>query len=287
MAELTPFDYHDNEANHGSYQYLLLKDIINEFMATNTLDDDAVLKNTKRSQILLHAKSGIRTLNRQVFNDIKTMEITVPEQLYFALPHDYVDYIRVSRVVEDTATNSYRLQPLDVNSNINIANGYLQNHLAEILFDSEGYILLADAYNHYNLPYKKYQFTDDYCDSGQPNLDTSKLSKFGEFRIDEQNGKIVFSSDLADKEIVMEYTSDGLSPDCYNEGEIRVHKQAVQTLNDWIYYKCIERKNSVSQSEKERALRRFKTTRHEAKLERANFDLLQVSRMMRLSTQHI
>lgn len=286
MTPTTPEEYHEDDELHGGYQYLTLKQIIDDFMVDLT-DDDHILKNTKRAIILKHAKSGIRTLNRQVFNDIKTMEITVPEFLYFALPHDYVDYLRVSLVVTDASTNSLRLQPLNINSNINVADGYLQDDIGYILFDEDGYILQADSQNHYNKPYKRYEFSESYCQGGSPNLDTSKLSKYGEFKIDEANGKIVFSSNLDDQEIVMEYLSDGLSPDQYNDGQIKVHKNCVDVLNDWIYYKCIQRKKNIPRGEKIDALNRFKTTRHEAKLERANFDLFQIERTMRLSSRNI
>lgn len=282
----TPEIYHENDDNHGSYQYLTLKKIIDDWML-EIQDDDHILKNTRRSFILKHAKSSIRTLNRTLFNDVRTMEITVPEFLYFALPHDYVDFLRVSVVVEDTTTNSLRLQPLNINNNINVADGYLQDDIGYILFDEDGYILQADSQNHYNKPYKKYQFTEGSCSGGNPNLDTSILSRHGEFKIDEQNGKIVFSSDLNDQEIVMEYLSDGLSPDQYDEGEIRVHKNCVDALNALIYFRCIERKLHIAKSTKDEAWMQFKTLRHEARLDRANIDFLQIERAMRVTSRNI
>lgn len=281
---ITPFDYHDDEQLHGSYQYLTLKEIVDNFMV-DTLDDDDWLKNTRRSLVLKHAKRGIRMFNRNIFNDVLAIEITVPDTLYFTLPHDFVSYIRVSRVVEDLSTNSLRLQPLNVNSTINVADGYLQDNNWEILFDNDGYILLSDASNVYNKPYKKYAFTESCY--GNPNLDTSKLSRHGEFKIDEKNGKIVFSSDLADEEIVMEYVSDGLSPDTYNEGEIKVHKEAVASLEEFMYYSLIRRKRHVPQGTIESARRRWKTVEHEAKLNRLNLDLVQLERVMRSKSKNI
>lgn len=281
---LTPFEYHDDESLHGGYQYLTLKEVVDSFMV-RTINSDSWLKNTRRSTIIDYAKQGIRDYNKKVFNNVFAIEITVPETLYFTLPHDYVDYVRVSRVVEDSTTNSYRLQPLNVNTNINIADGYLQDHNYEILFDEDGYILLADASNVYNKPYKKYGFTDSCY--GNPNLDTSKLSKYGEFTIDQQHGKIAFSSDLSDQEIVLEYVSDGLSPDTYNEGVIKVHKNAVTALKEYINYHCLRDKRHIPQGVVESARRRWKTVEHEAKLDQLGFDLVQVSRTMRLKSRNI
>jgi hypothetical protein len=294
MATITPFDYHVDEANHGDYQYTSLKEIVDGF-ELQSQDDDSILKNTKRYLILKYAKDAIKKLNKQVFKDILAMEITVPDDLTFALPHDFVDYVRVSVVVTDESTNSFRLQPLDINNRINTADGYLQDNDAAILFDQAGYILKADSSNAYNFPYKTYEFNTYSCNgynylggrSNSPVLDTTKLSRWGEFKIDERRGKIVFSSDLADKEIVMEYVSDGVSFDTYAEFDISVHKDAVEAVTDWMYYLCIRYKKTVARADKNAALQRFKTTRHEAKLDRSGFDLLDVERKLRLSSKNL
>jgi len=296
MATITPFDYHSDEALHGGYQYISLKEIVDGFLLEGQ-DDDSILKNTRRYRILKYTKDGIRKLNKQVFKDILAMEITVPEDLSFELPHDYTNYVRVSVVVTDEVTESLRLQPLDVNNNINIADGYLQDNDGEILFDNDGYILKADSSNAYAKPYKKYEFNSYRCgnyyfggstqQNANQSLDTSKLSKYGEFTIDERRGQIVFSSDLAEQEIVMEYLSDGLSFDTYAEGDISVHKDAIECLKDWVYFSIIQYRKSVSGAEKKRALLRYKTTKHEAKLDRADFDLLNVNRVLRTSSKNL
>ena len=281
MAKITPFDYHDDDRNHGNYQYTLLKDIVNSFLI-ETINDDSILKNTRRSLIIKYAKEAIKELNKSAFKEVLAMEITVPDSLYFALPHDYVDYVRTSLVVKDEATDSLRLKVLDVNTDMNIADGYLQDNDAAILFDEDGYILLADSSNIYNKPYKKYEFSSS---DASPTLDTSKLSKYGEVRIDKRHGKIGFSSELADQEIVMEYVSDGLAYDTYDEGSIKIHKNAEQCLKDLIYFYLIQYRLNISNSEKQRALLRFKTTRHEARL--SQIDLLMIDKAMNVSSKNI
>lgn len=282
MDKITPYDYHNNEDNHGNYQYMPLKELVNT-LEFEFNDEDHILKNTRRSRILNHAKNGIREYNKQTFNDILAMEITVPENLVFALPHNFVSYVRCSLVIEDPVTNSYRLKPLDINRNMNIADGYLQDHNAEILFDESGGILMADSTNVYAKPYKKYYFDT----TSQPTKDTSKLSKYGEFTIDERKGKIAFSSDLYDKEIVLEYVSDGLEFDTYNEGEISIHKDLVKVLKEWVFYESIKGKRNVSATAIETARRRMKTAEHQAKLDRSDLNLLEISRAMRLSSKNL
>ena len=275
MAPQIPQDYYENEELHGGYQYVSLKTIID-----NTLleaeDDDSYIKNVKRSRIVNYAKQAIRLVTRQAANEVFAVEVTVPTSLSWILPQDYVNYVRISIVVTDPNTGSLRLYPLDVNQNINIATGYLQDDAGELLFDDAGQILTADSSNGYARPYKRYAFSEDY----QPTLDTSKLSKFGEFVIDEKRGMILFSSDLSEQEVVIEYVSDGLQAEL-SEDEIKIHKYLRDTVENWIYYSCIERKRNVPANEKQRALLRYKTTLHQAKLALADFNLLQISRVLR------
>lgn len=283
MDKITPFDYHSDEDNHGNYQYLPLKEVV-KTLEFEFSEDDHILKHLRRSRILNHVKNGIREYNNKKFSDVLAMEITVPENLVIAMPHNYVDYVRVSIVIEQDGV--YKLQPLNINTNMNIADGYLQDHDAAILFDEEGGILMADASNVYNKPYKKYEFSTNAM-GGNPELDTSKLSKYGEFTIDERKGKIAFSSDLYDQEIVLEYVSDGLSFDTYGDDAIKIHKNLVKVIKEYVYYECIRAKSSVSDVKIERARRSLRTTEHKAKLDRANFDLLEISKVMRSASKNL
>lgn len=275
MAQQIQQEYYENEELHGGYQYVTLKTVVDN-MLLEAEDDDSYIKNVKRSRIVNYAKQAIRTVTRQAANEVFAVEVTVPTSLSWVLPQDYVNYVRISIVITDKNTGSLRLYPLDINRNINIATGYLQDDAGELLFDDAGQILTADSSNGYARPYKKYAFSDEY----QPTLDTSKLSKFGEFVIDEKRGMILFSSDLSEQEVVIEYVSDGLQAEL-SEDEITIHKYLRETVENWIYYSCIERKRNIPANEKQRALLRYKTTLHQAKLARADFNLLQISRVLR------
>lgn len=282
MAIIKPEQYYNDQDSHGNYQYVTLKSIIDS-LELEALDDDSFLKNTKRYQMIRHAKNGIKEVNKQAANDVLAIEITVPANLVFALPQDYVNYVRVSVVVIDKSTGSKRLQVLDVNNKMNISTGYLQDNNANILFDNNGYILTSDGDNAYGQPYKTYAFTEA---GGQANLDTSKLSQYGEFTIDQRRGKILFSSELGDREIVLEYVSDGLQAEI-NEEAVTVHKDIVNCIRDWAYYACIECKRNVPANEKKRALDRYKTTLHQAKLDMSDFNFQQIARVFRTKTMNI
>ena len=283
MAIETPEAYYGTEASHGSYQFVTLKEVIDGLLAEAKLDPDNYLKNTNRALIIYHAKMGIKELTKSTSKTTLAIEMTVPNNSCIVMPQDYLDYVRISAVVVDAFTGGRRLEVLDINRKINIATGYLQDNNAAIIFDNDGNIITADASNAYNIPYKKYEFYPSV--SGDAMQDTSKLCAYGEFTIDENNGKIVFSSNLINKEVVVEYESDGLQWESFGEGEIKVHKYIEQALKDLTYYSCIEKRITVPANEKERALRRSKTTRHIARKNRNGLDLNEISRQMRTKTK--
>jgi hypothetical protein len=270
----TSEDYYGDESLHGGYQYVSLKTIIDNMLLEGEVED-SYLNNVKRSRVINYAKQAIRTVTRQAANDVFAIEVTVPKSLSWVLPQDYVNYVRISVVTLDQATGSLRLFPLDINRNISTATGYVQNENNDLTFDDLGQIITADISNGYARPYKKYSFGG--CAGGSS--DTSKMSKYGEFVIDERRGTILFSSDLSEKEIVIEYISDGLHAELLEE-EITVHKYLRDTIENWVYFSCIERRRNVPANEKQRALLRYKTTLHQAKIARADFNLLQIARIL-------
>ncbi len=282
MTTQTPEEYYENEENHGGYQFFMLRDFLNE-MEIEAQDPDSFLASVPRTKMLLHAKNGIRHLNKLIKKTVKKFEITVPDAMYHPLPQDYVSWQAVYVVVHDRTTNSKRLFPLDINREINVAPGYLQDDVGELIFDDEGYIIQADYSNTYAETHKKEYF--EVITSGQPSLDTSQLSIHGEFNIDEEQGRIAFSSDLEDKEIVMVYITDGLEDLNLKGKDVRINKILYDALWEYTYHGCISKRRSVPLSEKQTSWNRFKTLRHDAKLDTMDFDVNQLMRISGTATK--
>ena len=277
MAVQTPVDYHENEELHGGYQFVTLKKVIDTLEAFS-MDPDHYLSNTPRRLLRLQAKQGIKALTRSVKRIIKAVEQTVGPELYRVLPQDYVDYVRISYVDDQR-----RLVTLDRNNNINTAIGYLQDNESKILFDEDGNIIEADSHNTYNHTHTIYEFA--LTPSGQqPYLDTSKLTRSGEFKIDEERGRIAFSSNMEDREVVIEYVSDGLGNEDLKDEEIKIHKDLEQALLKYVYSECISGRRNVPATEKRRAKLEYKTLKHEAKIAALNLDYNQIIRVSRTST---
>jgi|AntRauTorckE5430_2_1112549.scaffolds.fasta_scaffold00943_13 RecG-like helicase len=266
MATQTPAEYHADYKSWGGYQSITLKDLVDDMLA-DTTDSDSYLANTKRSQIVRQIKRGIRTINKDTNKMYHAVQITVGTSLYFALPQNYVDWERVSVIDEND-----RMQPLGVNNRINTSDGYLQNHKYEILFNHDGELLTTDMANAYQVPYIKHTVNTTN--------DTSLLSKFGEFKVNDDRGTIHFSSDLEDKCIVIEYRSDGLDMQKLKEQEIKIHKDFQEAVKWFAISEIISTRKSVNQYDKTTARNRFLKEKHEAMIKALKFDFLTIGRVI-------
>lgn len=137
MSYITQYKYYENEGvvredtNWGSYQYVSLYDIVNNFMLMYSGNHN-VVNNEERFKVLFHAKRAVQELNYDAFKEIKVLELDVTDQYRFVLPSDYVNWVSVSAYV-----NGY-LYPLTENIQVQYAQAYLQDNTGKILFDVDG-----------------------------------------------------------------------------------------------------------------------------------------------------
>lgn len=282
----TAKEYYSNPESHGSYQFTTLKDIVDELMM-DRLEPDSYIKNTNRNLFLLHAKNGIKEMCKSAPSSILSIEMTVGEESFIVLPQNYVDWVSVSVVLVNPDNGKRYLKQLDENNDINTAIGYLQDDQAKILFDDDGGILTADASNAYNMPYRSYEFIGSTCDGNNAFFDTAVLSQYGEFKVDKDLGALVLSDNLIDKEIVLEYLSDGLDLEYISEKAIKVHKYIEQSVKDYTYSACIEKRQTVPANEKARAELKFRSSRWKSKKALSGLNLRKISREMRSKSKYL
>jgi len=181
-------------------------------------------------------------------------------------------------VLLDNTTNSYRLGQLDVDNTINTAIGYLQDDRGDLLYDHNGEILQAESLNAIAVPYQNFRF-DGYC-SNNGMTDASKYSKYGTVTFNKTRGKMGFSSNLSNREVVIRYVSDGLHASL-SDRDIRVHKYLRATIENYIYWEGIRHNREVPANEKYRARQDYLTTLHESKVAMSDFNMTEIARMMR------
>ena len=84
----------------GNYQFVSLEDIINQFMVVY-VGEEKIISKARRVDVAFHAQRALAELSFDTFKSIKSQQIDVPITLTMPIPHDYVNYTRLSWV--DTA----------------------------------------------------------------------------------------------------------------------------------------------------------------------------------------
>ena len=259
MSYITPYQYYTNggvvptDANWGSYQYVSLADIINNFMAIYVGNDKQV-NNVKRYEAIFHAKQAIKKLNYDAMKSIKTVELYVDSSLKMILPSDYVNYVRISINVNGV------LRPLHENPRANSAQGYLQDNNNDLIFDANGEVLIGQSkldfyrltqtvYNGAGIYNGAYGWNVDgnwyfgYNVGSRFGLETSEANSLPTFRIN--NGVIDFSSDIANNYVVIEYISDGMENG--DDSLVTVNKLFEKYVYAYIQYEILNSKLGVQE----------------------------------------
>ena len=81
----------------GNYQFTKLIDIINQFMFAY-VGENKIIPKISRADIAFHAQRAMQELSFYTFKSIKSHQIDIPASLKMVLPHDYVNYTKISRV---------------------------------------------------------------------------------------------------------------------------------------------------------------------------------------------
>ena len=94
----TPTDYYNgDESEFGNYQFVSLEDIINQFMIIY-VGEEKIISKAKRTDVAFHAQRALAELSFDTFKSCKSQEVLVPASLQIVLPHDYVNYTKISWV---------------------------------------------------------------------------------------------------------------------------------------------------------------------------------------------
>tara|TARA_R100000315_G_scaffold12004_1_gene3838 strand:- start:10654 stop:12012 length:1359 start_codon:yes stop_codon:yes gene_type:complete len=127
-------DYYDSE-DYGNYQFVSLKDIINQFMFVYT-GEDKIISKASRTDVAFHAQRALAELSFDTFRSCKSKEIVLPPTLQMILPQDYINYTKVSFV--DTSGIKHVIYPTLKTSN---PKKYLQNAEGDFTLKATGDVL--------------------------------------------------------------------------------------------------------------------------------------------------
>ena len=113
LLNQTQNEYYEGD-NYGSYQFVTLQDIIDQFMVVY-VGEDKIIEKAKRFDVAFHAQRALAELSFDTFKSVKSQEITLPPSLTMILPHDYVNYTKIS--VTDESGIKHPLYPTKNTSN--------------------------------------------------------------------------------------------------------------------------------------------------------------------------
>lgn len=283
MAQFTDFEYYENsgnlpkDENWGKYQYVLLKDIINNFYMMY-VGDDKVINDCKRYEVIFHAKRGLQELNYDVAKEVIGLELELPTNLQLPIPKDYINYVRISWVDEDG-----KFRPITQNNQSGIVKAYLQDNEYNILFDNLGEALQGTSTTEINSANPKSNNLNDsgsvYQYGSRFGIDGKTANQNGTVVINKNLGVMRFSSDLAGKTIVVEYLSDGLSE--MAEDEMKVNKLAEKFLYHFIKYEILTNKYGIQEYIVQRAKSEFRAIRNNTKIRMMNLRYDELLQSMR------
>jgi len=263
----TSAEYYEDVDSHGNYQYVLMSDIVNEFMMS--LDPDDFVFGVRRFRVLHQARKAFKELYYDVVQEIRAIELELSPTLTVTLPPDFVNYVRISWV-----DDKGQLHPMSVDDKMSIAQVYLQDNDYEILFDEVGCVLQSteegldlDPITGEAIPEGSISGGMVSCYQFAPNRDMSRVFTNGTYKIDKSAGVIRFGSEVFGKDVVLEYISDGLFVGCEGKAEskLSIHKFAEEAVNSYIYWQLIMMRRNVPQNEKLRARKEYFNNRRIAK----------------------
>ena len=87
-------DYYQGQ-DLGNYQFISLNDIITQFQIMY-VGEDKVIPKIKRADVAFHAQRALAELSFDTFKSVKSQQIELPPSLVMPLPHDYVNYTKIS-----------------------------------------------------------------------------------------------------------------------------------------------------------------------------------------------
>jgi hypothetical protein len=280
------------EENYGSYAYIKLNDIINNFMVAY-VGQDKLIANVKRTDVIFHAKRSLQEFSYDTLRSIKSQELSIPPSLSLVLPQDYVNYVKISWI--DRAGVKHPIYPTN---NLTIApyESLLQDTQGVPMQDTFGSNVETEsitekrwknndlylANNNIDQSWGDYGYGYDnwlwYGYFGQRyGMEPQYSNDNGYFTINDREGKISFSSGMVGKLVVIEYISDGLAYDL----DTKVPKLAEEAMYAHIIHAII----SLRINQPEYIVQRLKQEKNaklrNAKIRLSNIKLEEITQVLR------
>jgi len=277
------------EDNYGSYSYIKLNDVINNFIVAY-VGNGKLIPSCKRTDIIFHAKRAMQEFSYDTLRSINSQELTIPNSLSVIMPQDYVNYVSMSWY--DSQGIAHKIYPTklttnpfetpvqdsegqptqDANSNNIEGTSVVEERWKTNFYKNERNVNVDDVLangpygNGYNVGYgRSYGLDPQYANAN------------GWFTINDREGKFSFSSNLVDKLIVLEYISDGLASSL----DTRVPKMAEEAMYAYILHAIISTRINQPEYIVQRLKKEKSAKLRNAKIRLSNMKLDEIVQTMR------
>ncbi len=286
------------EQNYGSYSYVTLKDVVNNFIV-GFVGKDKLIPDAKRTDIIFHAKRGLQEFSYDTLKSVKSQELNIPPSLSVILPQDYVNYVRVSRIdalgvkriiyPSNNLTISPYENPLQDSAGSPTQDNFGENtegtSLTEMKWKRGNTNLIngLPSFGLYNegLDWAGYNWGFGgywYWGWGEQYGMSPQYAQYnGWFNMNEREGKMSFSSNLVGGLIVLEYISDGLAYDL----DSRIPKLAEDALYAYISHAIISTRINQPEYIVQRLRQEKSAKLRNAKIRLSNIKLDEIVQVMR------
>tara|TARA_R110002124_G_scaffold266542_1_gene433465 strand:- start:321 stop:1229 length:909 start_codon:yes stop_codon:yes gene_type:complete len=282
--------WNSGDENYGDYQFVSIKDIINNFMVAYVGQDKLITK-VKRTDVAYWAQRAVQEFSFDLLPQTKSIEIEVPPGLYMVMPQDFVSYIKLAW--SDEKGIERIIYRTDKTSN---PEAILQDSDFAYTFSESGELLKAQssetlkrfkAESSANSGYWDINSNPDlmalYAYGGRYGISPQEAQGNGVFYLDNEDGVIRFSSDLRGRIITLRYVSDGLG----TEEDMNVHKYAMDAVEKYIAYSVLSTRSNVQEYLVARFKKESSAARRNAKIRLSKLNLEQLSQVFRNQTKWI
>lgn len=229
-----------------------MSEIVDDILVASP--DDSYIMPIDRFKLLVHAKRGLQEMTFDSLRRPRFAEYILDNTGRITKPFDMVNLIRAYYVDDKGKMIAIYTDPKK-----NYSYSYKRGSDNELILDQGGYPIETTGQT--PVPDKTTTGTSNsvvnsYGDYSMFSLGNRKgfeggvKSTSGQYKIDIQGNAIVFS-DVPNNYIVLEYVSDPLVLDQIDgKQELSVPKYFRQAMENWIYWKAIERRRNVPETAK-------------------------------------
>ena len=283
------------EENYGSYSYIKLNDIVNNFI-TGFVGAGKLIQDVKRTDVIFHVKRAVQEFSYDTLRSVKSQELTIPKGLSVIMPQDYVNYVELSwidtqgikHIIYPTTltTNPYTM-PIQDTLGIPTQDSNDNNITGTSIIDKRWRDNNFNNFSNTNLTNVQdtSAFSDFFYGSngrlfgyGQLyGMNPELANANGWFTINDREGKMSFSGNLVDKIILFQYVSDGLASDL----DTKIPKMAEEAMYSYLKHAILASRINQPEYVIQRFKKEARATLRNAKIRLSNLKANEIVQTMR------